>query len=148
MADSVVSQQLGNNLIRDVLDRAYTPNQNGPREYFIESDDDIRMSQSIGALPIPPTMVMTAAQQAFVNSGHQKDKIQAINEEWNLERSKYSDVEEEYPAFKLYYTKQLKTMYTDSYKKHMAKHAEEGAWDKLSARVEDLEAKQEYLTAM
>ena len=39
--DSVVSQQLGNNLIRDVLDRSYKPNQNGPREYFIESDDDI-----------------------------------------------------------------------------------------------------------
>ena len=33
----------------------------------------------------------------------------------------------------------------------MAKHAEEGAWDKLSAieaKVEDLEAQQEYLTAM
>ena len=109
------------------------------------------MSQSIGAHPIPPTMVMTLAQQAFVNSGHQKDKIRAINEEWNLERSKYSDVEDEYQAFKLYYTKQLKTMYTDSYKKHMAKHAEEGAWDKLSAikaKVEDLEAQQGYLTAM
>ena len=75
VADSIISQQISNNLIRDVLDRAYTPNQNGPREYFIESDNDIRMSQSIGALPIPPTMVMTAAQQAFVNSGHQKDKI-------------------------------------------------------------------------
>ena len=71
--DSVVLQQLGYNLIRDVLGRSYTPNQNGPREYFIESDDDIRMSQSIGTQPILPTMVMAAAQQAFMNSGHQKD---------------------------------------------------------------------------
>ena len=108
------------------------------------------MSQSIDTYPIPPTMVMTSAQQAFGNSGHQKDKIRAINEEWNLERSKYSDVEDEYQAFKLYYTKQLKTMYTDLYKKHMAKHDEEGAWDKLAAikaQVEDLAAQQEYLTA-
>ena len=52
VSDSVVSQQLSNNLIRDVLDRTYTPNQNGPREYFIESDDGIRMSQSIGTQPI------------------------------------------------------------------------------------------------
>ena len=94
--DSVVSQQLGNNLIRDVLDRTYKPNQNGPREYFIESDDDIRMSQSIGTQPILPTMVMAAAQQAFMNSGHQKDKIRAINEEWGLKRSKYATMDEEY----------------------------------------------------
>ena len=84
--DSVVSQQLGNNLIRDVLDRTYKPNQNGPRDYFIESDDDIRMSQNIGTQPILPTMVMAAAQQAFMNSGHQKDKIRAINEQWSLKK--------------------------------------------------------------
>ena len=48
-ADTVASRQLGNNLIRDVLNRTYTPSLNGPREYFIDSDDDIRISQSIGA---------------------------------------------------------------------------------------------------
>ena len=68
VSDSVISQQLGNNLIRDVLGRSYTPNQNGPREYFIEGDVDIRMSHSIGAQPIPPTLVMVAAQQASMNS--------------------------------------------------------------------------------
>ena len=38
--------------------------------------------------------------------------------------------------------------YTDTYKKHVAQQAEDGAWDKLSARIEDLEAQQEYLTAL
>ena len=73
--DSVVSQRLGNDLIKDVLNCRYNPNPNGPRDYFIASDDDMRLSQSIGTLPIPPTMIMEAAQQAFMDSGHQKDKI-------------------------------------------------------------------------
>ena len=148
VADTIVSQRIANNLIRGVMDRTYTPNQNGPREYFIESDEDMRMSLSIGSYPIPPAMVMTSAQQAFGNSGHQKDKIRAINEEWNLKRAKYNEIEAEYQAFKEYYTKQLKTLYTDTYKKHVAQQAEDGAWDKLSARIEDLEAQQEYLTAL
>ena len=62
VANTVASRQLGNNLIRDVLNRTHTPSLNGPREYFIESDDDIRMSQSIGAQPILPTLVIGAAQ--------------------------------------------------------------------------------------
>ena len=131
--------------------RIYKPNQNGPREYFIESDDDIRMSQSIGAQPILPIMVMAAAQQAFMNSGHQKDKIRAINEEWGLNRSKYATMDGEYQAFKTFYTKNLRTMYSDSYKRYMANHTEEEAWDKVSAmeaKVGELEAQQEYLTAM
>ena len=151
MSDSVVSQQLGNNLIRDVLDWTYIPNPNGPREYFIESDEDIRMSQTIGTQPIPPNMVMAAEQQAFMNSGHQKDKVRGINEGWSLQRSKYTAIEDEYQAFKLFYTKNLRTICTDSYKRHLAKHTEEEAWDKLSAmeaKVEALEAHQEYLTAM
>ena len=133
VSDTVVAQQLGNNLIRDVLDKCYTPNQNGPREYFIEGDDDIRISHSIGAQPIPPTMVMAAAQESFMNSGHQKDKIRMINEEWNLLKDKYTDTAEEYQAFKQYYTKTLRKMYTDSRRRHMAKHTEEEAWDKLAA---------------
>ena len=67
VADTVVSQRQANNLIRGVMDRTYTPNQNGPREYFIECDDDIRMSQSLVSYPIPPSMEMASAQQAFGN---------------------------------------------------------------------------------
>ena len=102
VADTVVSQRQATNLIRGVMDRTYTPNQNGPREYFIECGDDIRMSQSLGSYPITPTMVMTSAQQAFGNSGHQKDKIRALNEDWNLERAKYTEIDAEYQAFKVY----------------------------------------------
>ena len=80
VTDLMDSQQFGNNLICDVLDRTYSPSQSRPRKYFIESDDDIRMSQSIGTQLILPTMVMEAAQQAFMNSGYQKDKIRNINE--------------------------------------------------------------------
>ena len=42
-------------------------------------------------------------------------------------------------------------MYSDSYKCYLANHTEEEAWDKISAmeaKVGELEAQQEYLTAM
>ena len=42
-------------------------------------------------------------------------------------------------------------MYSDSYKRYMANHTEEEAWDKLlemEAKVGEVEAQQEYLTAM
>ena len=67
---------------------------------------------------------------------------------WNLKRAKYTEIDAEYRAFKEYYTKQLKTMYTDTHKKHVAQQAEDTAWDRLSARIEDLEAQQEFLTAV
>ena len=78
-----------------------------------------------------------------MNSGHQKDKIRAINEEWSLQRPTYKSMDSEYQAFKEFYTKNLRTMYSDSYKRQMANHAEEEAWDKLSAmeaKVDELEA--------
>ena len=77
--DTVVSQQLGTNLFRDILDRQYTPCQNGPREYFIEANDNIRMATLICTQPIPAHRVMAAAEQAFMNSGHPKDKITDLN---------------------------------------------------------------------
>ena len=60
-------------------------------------------------------------------------------------------MESEYQAFKEFYTKNLQTMYSDSYKRYLANHTEEETWDKLSAmeaKVGELEAQQEYLTAM
>jgi len=54
---------------------------------------------------------MGAAQQAFVNSGYQKDKIREIDEAWNLKRTAYTSMAEEYQAFKTFYTKRLPTMY-------------------------------------
>ena len=105
-----MSQQLGTNLFRDVLDRQYTPCQNGPREYFIEADDDIRMATLIGAQPIPAHMVMAAAQQAFMNSGHPKDKIRDLNEEWSQTDGTHTDPTMEYQQFKVFNTKQLRTM--------------------------------------
>ena len=109
------------------------------------------MPQSIGAQPTLPTLVMGTAQQAFMNSGHQKDKIRDMDEAWNLERATYTTMEEEYQAFKTFYTKCLRTMYADSHKKHMAQHTEEETWDKITAveeMVAELEERQEHLSAM
>ena len=72
-------------------------------------------------------MVMVeATQQAFMTSGHQKDKIRDINEEWGLKKAMYTTIAEEYQAFKIFHTRKLRTMYSDSHKRHMAKHTDVG----------------------
>ena len=75
------------------------------------------MFQSIGAQPILPNLVTGAAQQVFMNSGREKDKIRDDNEEWSLARAAYTTIADEYQAFKIFYTKKLRTMYSDSHKK-------------------------------
>mmetsp|Transcript_6271 Transcript_6271/g.14814 ORF Transcript_6271/g.14814 Transcript_6271/m.14814 type:complete len:443 (+) Transcript_6271:91-1419(+) len=144
--DTVVSQQLGNNLLRDILDRKYTPSQNGPREYFVEADDDVRMAHLVGTQTIPLAVVMVAAQQAFMNSGHPKDKIRDLHEEWGKTLGTYVDTTKEYQEFKLFYTKRLRTMYADTYKLKGTGHSVEEQWkySDLDNRIDQLE----YLTAM
>jgi hypothetical protein len=46
-------------------------------------DDDVRMALLVGTQTIPLAVVMVAAQQAFMNSGHPKDKIRDLHEEWS-----------------------------------------------------------------
>ena len=126
--DTVVSQQLGNNLLRDILDRKYTPCQNGPREYFVEADDDVCMAELVGTQPIPLAVVMVAAQQAFMNSGHPKDKIRDLHEEWDKRIRNLPDPMKRYQEFKPFYTKRLRTLYADTYKTSNTGHRAEELW--------------------
>ena len=60
-------------------------------------------------------------------------------------------METEYQAFKIFYTKKLRTVYSDSYKRHMVKHTEEETWDefsKMENKVLELEERHEYLTTI
>ena len=103
--DTVVSQQVGTNLFRDILDRQYTPCQNEPIEYFIEADDNIRMATLIGWYTThTSTHGDGTAQQAFMNSGHPKDKIRDLSKEWNQKVGTHSDLMAEYRQFKTFYT--------------------------------------------
>ena len=56
-----------------------------------------------------------------MNSGYQKDKLREVDEAWALDWTAYTNMDDEYQAFKIFYTKKLWTIYTDSYKKHIAK---------------------------
>eukprot|EP00534_Pseudo-nitzschia_fraudulenta_P000699 CAMPEP_0201119366 /NCGR_PEP_ID=MMETSP0850-20130426/3516_1 /ASSEMBLY_ACC=CAM_ASM_000622 /TAXON_ID=183588 /ORGANISM="Pseudo-nitzschia fraudulenta, Strain WWA7" /LENGTH=297 /DNA_ID=CAMNT_0047385045 /DNA_START=565 /DNA_END=1458 /DNA_ORIENTATION=+ len=144
--DTVVSQQQGNNLLRDVLDRKYAPSQNGPREYFVEADDDVWMAVLVGTQTISLAVVMVAAQQAFMNSEHPKDKIRDLREEWSKLIGTFMDTAKEYQEFKLFYTKRLQTLYADTYKPSNTGRRAEELWkfSKLDDRVNQLE----HLTAM
>ena len=68
-----------------------------------------------------------------------------------LAKTKYATIETEFRTFKIFYVKKLLTVYSDSYKRHMAKHVEEKIWDKLleiEHKVMELEERHEYLTVM
>mmetsp|Transcript_22142 Transcript_22142/g.46597 ORF Transcript_22142/g.46597 Transcript_22142/m.46597 type:complete len:242 (+) Transcript_22142:768-1493(+) len=108
------------------------------------------MSISIGTQPIQPGMIMEAAQQAFMASGHQKDKIRAINKDWNTLKNSFETIENMYHGFKDFYTKKLRTLYTDSYLQAQAKYIKEATWkSKVDLQMQDLEQDHnEYIAAM
>ena len=93
---------------------------------------------------------MEAAQQAFMASGHQKDKIRAINKDWNTLKSSFETIENKYHGFKALYTKKLHTLYTDSHLQAQAKHIKEATWkSEVDLRMQDLEQdRNDYITAM
>ena len=108
------------------------------------------MSLSIGIQPIQPGMIMAASQQAFMASGHQKDKIIAINKDWNALKSSFKTIETKYHGFNAFYTKKLGTLYTDSHLQEQAKHIEDATWkSEVNLQMQDLEQDcNDYLAAM
>ena len=110
------------------------------------------MALLVSTQPIPTAVVMVAAQQAFMNRGHPKDKIRELNEEWGKMIGTFPSNHKEYQQFKLFYTKRLQTVYADTYKPTNTRlSAEEATWDKfteLDHRMDQLEDMREYVTAM
>ena len=93
----------------------YRPNPHGPREYFNELDNYRRRAKLLGMSPIQPEVVMTSALYTFTHCGHEADKLRSIEEEWRMKEMRFTDSNDEgcYTAFKQFYIRKLKHLYTD-----------------------------------
>ena len=117
--------------------RIYTPNPNGPRDFFAECDNDRALATAIGINTIDVTTVMIRALAAFRDSKHSRESLRNIEERWKLIEPSYPEPELRYAEFKRYYTKELKVLYTDLSKNGRAFHAED-IMDRFQAMESDM----------
>ena len=102
--------------------RAYQPNPNGPRDFFAECDNDRSLARAIGLNTIDVATIMIRALEAFRESGHSRESLRNIEERWKMIRPDYPEPDTRYAAFKQFYTKELKILYTDLDKQGKALH--------------------------
>jgi hypothetical protein len=122
--------------------RSYQPNPNGPRDFFSECDNDRALARAIGLNNIDVTTIMIRALAAFRESGHSRESLRNIEERWKMVRPDYPEPETRYDAFKRFYTKELKVLYTDLGKQGKALHTNE-----MLERVQTMEYDMRTLAA-
>lgn len=100
--------------------RTYKPNANGPRDFFTECEEDLRLAEELGVKEVDVEQLMISAQEAFWRSGHDTNKLREYETEWasmkRLHNSVLQDPYEVYIKFKSYYTMKLKNLYVDANK--------------------------------
>ena len=119
--------------------RAYTPNPNGPRDFFAECNNDRALAAAIGLNPIDVTTIMIRALAAFRDSKHSRESLRNIEERWKLLRPSYPEPELRYEEFKRFYTKELKVLYSDLGKQGKAFHANDDMMERVQAMEYDMQ---------
>eukprot|EP00532_Pseudo-nitzschia_australis_P012666 CAMPEP_0168223812 /NCGR_PEP_ID=MMETSP0140_2-20121125/11620_1 /TAXON_ID=44445 /ORGANISM="Pseudo-nitzschia australis, Strain 10249 10 AB" /LENGTH=174 /DNA_ID=CAMNT_0008153939 /DNA_START=256 /DNA_END=780 /DNA_ORIENTATION=+ len=94
-----------------ILQREYIPEQSGAEIYFTLCETDMYQVVGTGITFIPKCTMMAAAQHAF-RQAINKDKIQQIDDSWNVIHDQQlllkTSTDAIYDLFKAHYTKQLK----------------------------------------
>ena len=108
--DNLASQEHLMALIRTIPDRVYTPNNNGPRDYFAQVDADVRMAHKLGHVTDLKTVILFA-QSAFTQAhkGAAGD-IRKVNKEYQAKVKDEIDTKTIYREFKKHYVAELKEM--------------------------------------
>ena len=117
VSDEVLTNKCFKDILEALLTRKYTTNANGPEDWFKDAERDRLMTTKLGHRPIPYFIIMICAQTTFRESGHQKELLRNIDEEWKsfkATRHLEEDTVEIYMAFKKFYITRLKTLYVDS----------------------------------
>ena len=122
--------------------RKYTPNPNGPRDFFSGCDNDRALASAIGLNAIDVATVMIRALAAFRESKHSRESLRNIEERWKLMQPSYPEPELRYEEFKRFYIKELKILYTDLGNQGTALHA-----DGMEERVQAMEYDMRTLAA-
>jgi hypothetical protein len=122
--------------------RKYTPNPNGPRDFFSGCDNDRALASAIGINTIDVTTIMIRALAAFRESTHSRESLRNLEERWKLLQSTFPEPERRYEEFKQFYIKELKILYTDLGKQGTALHT-----DSMVDRVQAMEYDMRTLAA-
>jgi hypothetical protein len=107
-------------LLREILDLSYKPSPNGAEEWFKKADDNNLLVKQLGFPPIQQSIIMTCAQQAFMQSGYDLKDILGIGKTWKIskrENAYHDDTDKSYKAFKKLYNSKLAILYVKQEKK-------------------------------
>ena len=97
-------------LVKQVMNRTYTPSITGAEMYFFACETDQLWSRHLGIDPISDTMIMTAALCAF-SMEHHREQLQRITEPWSIANNNAASPQDEYDGFKEHYNRRLADLY-------------------------------------
>jgi hypothetical protein len=111
--DNLASREHLTKLIKTMPERVYTPNNNGPRDYFARVDADIRMARKLGHETDLKSVILFA-QSAFTQAhkGAAGD-IRKVDKEYKAKvkiLAPASDAKTTYDVFKKHYVAELREM--------------------------------------
>ena len=97
-------------LIKEVINRTYTPRVTRAEIYFYDCETDQYKSRHLGINPILDTMIMTAALRAF-SVKHHSEQLQRIAESWSINNGTTNSPQDDYEQFKEHYKCRLADLY-------------------------------------
>jgi len=128
-----------------VIDRTYVPNGNGSGQYFKDMKNDRFSADILGESLISNGLIILMAHHAFDTSGHSKEHLRAIGDEWKKLDTAHEDAHSandyhktQFERFQKYHNKKLKSLCDDgdTGKKHHALKI-----SVIETRMMDLESK-------
>ena len=69
--------------MQNVMDRTYVPNGNGSVQYFKDMKNDQFSAEILGKRKVSNVLIISMSHHAFNTSGHSKEHLRAIGDEWN-----------------------------------------------------------------
>ena len=102
-------------LLEEIMQLKYEPSANGPVLYFSEVERIQLLMKQLDKGSIDTDKVISLAQRAFMNSGHNKPLVARINTDWDTAARINVDWAaapiKKYVAFKGHYIRELRLLY-------------------------------------
>jgi len=110
-------------VLLDVMQRSHVRAANGAEDWFKAAEDNRMMAKELGFPYIAYHIIMSSAEEAFRESGFDKESVYKIDAEWKrlMQIKNYKvDSDECYEEFKDHYNKGLSLLYIHDDKKQSA----------------------------
>jgi len=147
--DDMEDNQLYMEVVQGMLDRTYTPSNDGADIYFQDMDDDQHLLWELGQNTLHYSLLIPKAQEAF-HAQHDLKDMTKIASKWKQVNSKVTYIKDSkayWQAFKAHYQQELKLLYmqmTDKQSKGKARYTADTEWrhniqDELEATREEID---------